>query len=95
VDALNGQGEIKLRTSMDDGHVVVELMDNGPGVPPEIQSRVFEPFFTTKPPGVGTGLGLNIAYNIVHKHYGEIQLDSKPGSTVFRVKLPKTMPGKG
>jgi signal transduction histidine kinase len=94
VDALNGQGEIKLRTSMDDGHVVVELMDNGPGIPPEIQSRVFEPFFTTKAPGVGTGLGLNIAYNIVHKHYGEIQLDSKPGSTVFRVKLPKTMPGK-
>jgi signal transduction histidine kinase len=94
VDALNGQGEIKLRTSRDDGYVVVELSDNGPGIPPDIQSRVFEPFFTTKPPGVGTGLGLNIAYNIIHKHYGEIQLDSRPGSTTFRVRLPRVLPVK-
>ena len=94
-DALNGQGEIKLRTALDDDHVVVELIDNGPGIPPEIQSRVFEPFFTTKPPGVGTGLGLNIAYNIVHKHYGDIQIDSEPGCTVFRVRLPVVLPTKG
>jgi signal transduction histidine kinase len=94
-DALNGQGEIRLRTAMEGQQVVVELSDNGPGIPPEIQSRVFEPFFTTKAPGVGTGLGLNIAYNIVHKHYGEIQLDSRPGRTVFRVKLPTTLPTKG
>lgn len=95
IDALNGQGEIKLITRPDNGHVVVELIDNGPGIPPEIQSRVFEPFFTTKPPGVGTGLGLNIAYNIIHKHYGEIHLDSQPGRTAFRVRLPKTLPAKG
>ncbi len=95
VDALNGQGEIKLHTELDDAHVIVELSDNGPGIPPEIQSRVFEPFFTTKPPGVGTGLGLNIAYNIIHKHYGEIQLDSQPGRTAFRVRLPLVLPTKG
>ncbi len=95
VDALNGQGEIQLRTAPDGDYIVVELSDNGPGIPPEIQSRVFEPFFTTKPPGVGTGLGLNIAYNIIHKHFGEIQLDSQPGRTAFRVKLPTTLPTKG
>lgn len=95
VDALNGQGEIKLRTALDGDHVVVELIDNGPGIPPEIQSRVFEAFFTTKPPGIGTGLGLNIAYNIIHKHYGEIQLDSRPGRTAFRVRLPTVLPTKG
>jgi signal transduction histidine kinase len=94
VDALNGQGEIRLRTQLDGDHVLVDLIDNGPGIPPEIQSRVFEPFFTTKPPGVGTGLGLNIAYNIVHKHYGEIQLDSAPGRTAFRVRLPRVLPTK-
>lgn len=94
-DALGGQGEIRISTSLEDGHVVVALADNGPGVPPDIQKRVFEPFFTTKPPGVGTGLGLNIAYNIVHKHYGEIQLESRPGQTVFRVKLPTVLPVKG
>ena len=72
--------------------MVVEFADNGPGIPVEIQSRVFEPFFTTKPPGVGTGLGLNIAYNIIHKHYGEIRLTSHPGLTCFQVRLPTHLP---
>jgi signal transduction histidine kinase len=94
VDALNGKGEINLRTSLNDGFVTVELSDNGPGIPPDIQPRVFEPFFTTKAPGVGTGLGLNIAYNIVHKHYGDIQLESRPGHTTFRVRLPTKLPVK-
>ena len=53
---------------------------------------MFEPFFTTKPPGVGTGLGLNIAYNVVNKHYGEIRLKSKPGETCFQVRLPIKLP---
>jgi signal transduction histidine kinase len=91
-DALGGQGEIRLHTTQEDGRVVVEIEDNGPGIPPAIQSRVFEPFFTTKPPGVGTGLGLNIAYNIVQKHYGEIQLESRPGRTCFRILLPTKLP---
>ena len=92
VDALGGKGEITLRTYPSDDGVVVELADNGPGIPEEIQNRVFEPFFTTKAPGVGTGLGLNIAYNIVHKHYGEIRLTSRPGLTCFQVRLPLRLP---
>jgi signal transduction histidine kinase len=90
IDAVRGQGELVLRTyAKDDDVIVVEITDNGPGIPPEIQPRIFEPFFTTKAPGVGTGLGLHIAYNIVvHKHHGQIQVASKPGETRFRVTLP-------
>ncbi len=92
IDALGQQGEIKIHTFRDGDQVVVELADSGPGIPAEIQSRVFEPFFTTKPPGVGTGLGLNIAYNVINKHYGEIVLKSKPGETCFQVRLPIKLP---
>jgi PAS domain S-box-containing protein len=87
-DALEGQGEIIIRTNQDEEWVVVEIEDSGPGIPAEIQSRVFDAFFTTKPPGQGTGLGLNISYNIVHKHRGDIKLFSQPGKTCFRVRLP-------
>ena len=81
--------ELSLRTYASNGSVVVEIGDNGPGVPRDIKNRVFEPFFTTKPPGVGTGLGLHITYNIiVHKHHGSIQLLSEPGATRFVVTLP-------
>ncbi len=94
LDALSGRdgAELRITTSLQGEAVMVELADNGPGIPDEIQSRVFEPFFTTKAPGVGTGLGLNIAYNIVHKHYGEIRLTSRPGFTCFQVKLPTRLP---
>ncbi len=88
IDAMNGEGELTLRTRREDGHVIVEIGDNGPGIPPDIQSRIFEPFFTTKPPGVGTGLGLHITYNIIQKHHGQIQVTSRPGATVFQVTLP-------
>jgi len=88
IDAMEGQGEITLRTYAQDDSVVVEIDDNGPGIPDKIQSRIFEPFFTTKPPGVGTGLGLNITYNIVQKHHGRIQVASRPGATRFQVMLP-------
>jgi signal transduction histidine kinase len=89
LDAVQGQGELVLRTYTRDGDAVVEVVDNGPGIPPEVQRRIFEPFFTTKGPGVGTGLGLHIAYNIVvHKHHGEIKVSSTPGETRFRVVLP-------
>jgi signal transduction histidine kinase len=90
IDAMRGQGELVLRTyAKDDDVIVVEITDNGPGIPPEIQPRIFEPFFTMKAPGVGTGLGLHIAYNIVvHKHHGQIQVASKPGETRFRVTSP-------
>jgi signal transduction histidine kinase len=89
VYAMGGQGELTLRTSARDGFVEVEIGDTGHGVPPEIQARIFEPFFTTKPPGSGTGLGLNITYNIVvQKHGGEIRVESQPGATRFIVTLP-------
>jgi signal transduction histidine kinase len=89
IDAMRGQGEVVLRTYPVDDGVAVEIIDNGPGIPPEVQPRIFEPFFTTKAPGDGTGLGLHIAYNIiVHKHHGQIQVASKPGETRFRVVLP-------
>jgi signal transduction histidine kinase len=88
-DAMEGEGEIQLRSHVHDGHVVVEVEDNGPGVPEDIQPRVFDPFFTTKPPGKGTGLGLNTSYNIVvKKHGGTIRVGSNPGQTVFTVSLP-------
>ena len=89
IEAMQGQGELVLRTYTEDGDVAVEIIDNGPGILPEVQPRIFEPFFTTKAPGAGTGLGLHIAYNIiVHKHHGQIQVVSKPGETHFRVVLP-------
>ncbi|MFN2176000.1 MAG: sensor histidine kinase [Anaerolineales bacterium] len=89
IDAMGEQGVITLRTRAQDKWVVVAVEDNGEGIPEEIQSRVFDPFFTTKPPGVGTGLGLDISYNIVvQKHKGNINLSSQPGKTVFEVWLP-------
>jgi signal transduction histidine kinase len=88
IDAMNGQGNLRLRTYRDDGCVVVEIADNGPGISPEIQSHIFEPFFTTKGVGEGTGLGLDTVQRIVRKHRGSIQVESKPGETRFQVWLP-------
>jgi len=89
VHAMKGQGELVLRTRQEDGWVVVEIEDNGPGMPEAVQSNVFDPFFTTKPPGEGTGLGLNISHNIVvQKHGGKITVRSVPGKTCFEVRLP-------
>ena len=88
-DALDGHGDVTIRTRKNADSVVVEIEDNGPGIPPEIQSRVFDSFFTTKPPGKGTGLGLDISYGIVvNKHRGDIKLKSEPGMTRFEVWLP-------
>ena len=89
IDALNGKGEIKIQTRRDGDWAVAAIEDNGPGIPKAIRPRVFDAFFTTKPPGKGTGLGLNISYNIVvYKHRGDINLDSQPGRTRFEVWLP-------
>jgi signal transduction histidine kinase len=89
-DALEGRGgEITIRTRREGEGVAVEIEDNGPGIPPENQARVFDAFFTTKPPGKGTGLGLNISYNIVvHRHRGALTVSSQPGKTVFTTWLP-------
>ena len=89
IDAMQGQGELNLRTYAQGGEVVVEIADSGPGIPTDIQSRIFDPFFTTKPPGLGTGLGLHIAYNIVVvRHRGRITVHSQPGETCFQIILP-------
>ncbi len=89
VDAMNGRGEITLMTYKDDNHVIVEIIDNGPGIPDEIQSRIYEPFFTTKAPGKGTGLGLHISHDIIaNRHHGQLLVESKPGETKFKAVLP-------
>jgi len=90
VDAMNGKGEIKIKTYEEDNRVVVEITDNGPGIPEEIQTRIFEPFFTTKAPGHGTGLGLHISHDIIaNHHHGQLMVESKPGQTKFKAILPK------
>jgi signal transduction histidine kinase len=91
-DAMEGRGELILRTRQEDRWIVVEVEDNGPGIPEPIQSRIFDPFFTTKPVGKGTGLGLHVSYNIVQKHDGRITVRSHPGRTVFEVRLPLDPP---
>jgi signal transduction histidine kinase len=90
-DATGGTGTLTIRTRRAGNDVVVEIEDDGPGMPPEVAERVFEPFFTTKEPGKGTGLGLNISRNIVvGHHHGTISVRSRPGATCFRVELPIT-----
>jgi signal transduction histidine kinase len=89
ISAVNGSGVITLRTRQDGDWAIVEIEDNGSGIPEEIQGRIFDPFYTTKAPGEGTGLGLNISHNIVvQKHQGAIDLSSQPGRTCFQVRLP-------
>ncbi|HRI11875.1 MAG TPA: ATP-binding protein [Verrucomicrobiota bacterium] len=89
IHAVNGAGKICVGTSREDNQLVVEIVDNGPGIPPEVQSHLFEPFFTTKPVGTGTGLGLIISNRIVaDRHGGEIEFESRPGETRFKVRLP-------
>jgi signal transduction histidine kinase len=89
IDAVKGTGKICVGTSFEHDQVVVEIVDDGPGIPPEVQSRMFEPFFTTKSVGTGTGLGLIISNRIVgDRHGGEIEFESKPGETRFKVRLP-------
>ena len=96
IDATDGNGQLTLRTLQDGDVAVVELQDDGPGMPDGVAETVFDPFFTTKPPGRGTGLGLNISYNIVvEQHNGQISVVSEPGRTCFRVALPLQQPKPG
>ena len=89
VTETGGTGRIRIRTLRVGDDVVVEITDNGPGIPAELQRRIFEPFFTTKAPGQGTGLGLDMVYRtVVRDHNGQIYVNSEPGSTTFEVHLP-------
>jgi signal transduction histidine kinase len=89
VDAMDGTGTLRVATRVEGDHVVVEIGDTGPGMPPEVAARAFDAFYTTKDVGKGTGLGLDIARRIVvERHGGGITIDSRPGETVLRVHLP-------
>src|SRR4029077_15063665 len=88
VDAMSEGGTLKVRTKKEPTDILVEIRDNGPGIPPDLRSRIFEPFFTTKPVGEGTGLGLDTVARIVRKHRGNIRFESKPGDSCFQVRLP-------
>jgi signal transduction histidine kinase len=93
VQAMEGAGTLTVRTLLDGDFLLVEVCDDGPGVPPELMKRVFEPFFTTKAVGEGTGLGLDISYRIVVSgHGGNLSVVSEPGDTRFQVRLPLTEP---
>jgi signal transduction histidine kinase len=87
-DAAVPRGTLRLRTSQLGEMVTIEIWNDGPGIPPEVVSRIFEPFYTTKPPGQGLGLGLDSVTRIVNKHNGFVTVDSKPGATCFQVRLP-------
>jgi signal transduction histidine kinase len=88
-----GGSTITLRTGTEGEWVVVEVEDDGPGIPAEVKHRIFDSFFTTKPPGKGSGLGLDITYGIVvNRHGGDITVDSQPGRTTFKVLLPVAGP---
>ncbi|MBD2295242.1 cyclic nucleotide-binding domain-containing protein [Anabaena sphaerica FACHB-251] len=89
LDAICNQGQISIRTKCENDQVLIEIIDNGHGISPEIQSRIFEPFFTTKSVGQGKGLGLDIVYRtVVGKHKGDIRFTSCSGKTCFQVRLP-------
>jgi signal transduction histidine kinase len=92
IDAMNGKGELRISTKLNFDRVMVEIADNGPGIPPEVVPRIFDPFFTTKGVGQGTGLGLDTACRIAHKHHGDIRVTSKPGDTRFYIDLPLKQP---
>ncbi len=89
IDAAPVSGHVDVKACAQGDRVIVRVTDDGPGVPQELKDRIFEPFFTTKPMGEGTGLGLDIARQLVNQHEGHIELDSRPGHTEFMVNLPR------
>ncbi len=94
IDAMGGRGQIRIITRSEADFVMVEIADNGPGIPADVLPRIFEPFFTTKSVGVGTGLGLDISYRIVQQHHGTMEVRSEPGHTRFILRLPIQTPGE-
>jgi signal transduction histidine kinase len=94
VDALDGKGKISVLTGSSDGGAWVAVADNGPGIPPEIKSRILEPFFTTKGDS-GTGLGLSIVYAFTQRYGGRLEIESEPGHGArFKIWFPAVQPGR-
>jgi signal transduction histidine kinase len=87
--AMNYQGILKIEVTQQEENIIVSVIDNGKGIPPEILPKIFQPYFTTKPAGEGSGLGLQIVKKIIDKHGGKIEVDSQPGQTTFSIFLPK------
>jgi signal transduction histidine kinase len=90
--AKTAKGRFSVVTRREVDQAVIEMTDNGGGIPPEIGKRIFEPFFTTKSQGEGTGLGLDMVYRIVRQHHGDVRFVSQNGETTFTVRLPLTQP---
>ncbi|MGK7949295.1 MAG: ATP-binding protein [Xenococcaceae cyanobacterium] len=87
IQAMNGKGKLEISVKQENDRVIVRITDSGSGIPPELKEKIFEPFFTTKPMGEGSGLGLDISRKIIDKHHGQIEVDSVPGRTTFKVSL--------
>jgi signal transduction histidine kinase len=92
---MKDKGELRLHTAREVDCALVEIGDNGPGIPEEIRGRIFEPFFTTKAVGRGTGLGLDLVRKLLWNHNGSVGFESKPGDTRFQVRLPFENSGLG
>ena len=91
VQSIEKRGEINIKTRADNGYVEIKISDTGSGIPKENLNRIFDPFFTTKDVGKGTGLGLNVAYNIIKKHQGRIDVKSDvEKGTTFIIRIPTT-----
>lgn len=88
IDAMDEKGTLTIRTQTDHDHLQVQVIDNGSGIPPDIQDNIFDPFFTTKPVGQGSGLGLDIVKKIIEQHQASINLKSEPGKTQFTICFP-------
>jgi hypothetical protein len=88
LDAMRDRGELRLSTALEVDCALVEIADDGPGIPKEIQGRIFEPFFTTKGVGEGTGLGLDLVRKLLWNHNASVSFESQPGATKFQVRLP-------
>lgn len=87
-DAMNGRGTLQITTRNENTFAMVEITDNGSGIPPEVLPHIFEPFFTTKDVGAGTGIGLDTSYRIIRQHNATIEVQSQPGRTRFIVRIP-------
>jgi signal transduction histidine kinase len=92
IEAMQEGGTLKVRTRREPTDILVEIRDNGSGIPESVRTHIFEPFFTTKAVGEGTGLGLDTVARIVRKHRGNIHFESKPGDTCFQIRLPFDAP---